>query len=420
MVRSISELGYSAPREIQLKTMPRMLGGQDIIAVGPEGSGKTTAYVLAVLNRFNYAPDGVPQVLILVPDEEKVEKVMAQFNAINKNKSIVIAGLHAGAGLEAQMDTLADGADIVIATPDRARAIYLKLGLNLNKIEVLVIDDAEQIVKQGLQLPVTELANSITKAQHLVFTQVLHDKLSRMIDPFMKLPAVIEVEGNEAAKLNMHSQVLYHVPNFGTKLNLLILFALDEELFTKMVVFANTRQTIEKLYQSLYNPENNFAALFKPHQPGINGFGSIADFIADPQIRVLIIANEDEVAIDVSGAPFVLHFDLPDDKELFINRLLNEGQETADETMGITFATDLELAQVRKIEQATGQKIPVADLPEELVIAEDKKPRQQDTGAKKDDPTIGAAFHEKKASNSKNYNYSSGEKARMNKKKKYG
>jgi ATP-dependent RNA helicase RhlE len=149
LVRSANEAGYTQPKEIQLKTLTRIIGGQDVIAIGPEGCGKTTTYVLSTLNRFNYAPDGVPKVLILVPDKEQVLAVMEQFELLNKNKSISIVGLYVTPGTEAQMDALADGADIVVATADRARSIYLKLGLNLNKMELLIVDDADQQIKRG-------------------------------------------------------------------------------------------------------------------------------------------------------------------------------------------------------------------------------------------------------------------------------
>ncbi|WP_431200520.1 DEAD/DEAH box helicase [Mucilaginibacter sp. P19] len=148
LLRSVNEAGFANPKELQLKTINRIIGGQDIIAIGPEGSGKTTTYVLGVLNRFNYAPEGVPRVLVLVPEKEQVFAVIEQFDRLNKNKSIRIVGLYVTPGFESQMDELADGADIVVATPDRARAIYLKLALNLNKVDLLVIDDADQIVKK--------------------------------------------------------------------------------------------------------------------------------------------------------------------------------------------------------------------------------------------------------------------------------
>jgi ATP-dependent RNA helicase RhlE len=405
---------------VQLKTLSRIIGGQDVITVGPEGCGKTTTYVLAVLNRFNHAPDGVPQVLILVPTQEHVEAVIARFDELNTNKSIAIVGLYAAPGIEAQMDALADGADIVVATPDRARAIYLKLGLNLNKVELFIVDDAELIVKQGLQLQVVELANSITKAQRLVFTEVLHDKLHKMIAPFMKLPATVEVEEIGETSLELHPQLLYHVPNFGTKLNLLSLFMQDEELFTKTVVFVNTRQTAEKIYKTLQNGLKSAVSVFNPWFPAV-GFEAVDDFKQSPVARVLIIVNDEENDVVLNHIPFVIHFELPVEKETFLNRMINNHPDSEEETMALTFTTDLELAMVRKIEQASGQKLPVAELPDELVIAKEKKAAEPEVKSKHktDEPVAGAAFHEKKASNAKTTNYSSGTKAKMNKKRKH-
>ena len=421
LIQSLNAVGYTTPKEIQQKTLARIGGGQDVVVVGPEGCGKTTTYILAALNKFNYTPDGVPKVLILVPDKERIDEVIAKIGELNKNKTLAIVPLFAAPGIEAQMDAMADGADIVVATPDRARAIYLKLGLDVNKIELLVIDDAELIVKQGLQLPVAELAGSIPKCQHLVFTEVLHERLNKMITPFMRQPAIVEVEEVTEVQLDLHSQILYLLPNFGTKLNLLNLFMQDEDVFTKVVLFVNTRPTAEKLYKSLHDRKNT-VALLNSWFFEMDGFTSVEEF-KNAETRILIVVNEDDQQLDLDHIPFLIHFELPVEKEAYISRVVNHWPDVESETMALTFATDLELSAVKKIEHATGQKIPLSELPEDLIIekerttaevAEKKAPK-----AKTDDHTPGPAFHEKKASNAKTYNYRAGLKAKMNNKKKH-
>lgn len=420
LARTLTETGYLYPKEIQLKTLSRIIGGQDVIAVAPEGAGKTSTYIISILNRIKQGFDDAPRVLILVPDKEKVFSVIEQFDALNKNKSIKIVGLYVAPGIEAQMDALADGADIVVATPDRARAIYLKLGLNLNKIDLFVVDDAELIVKQGMQLPVAELANSITKCQHLVFTEVLHQKLDKMIAPFMKLPAIVEVDELGESLLETYEQVLYNVPNFRTKLNLLNLFMLDEELFTKAVVFVNTRATADTVYNSLKQTTKNAVAVLSPMFSETKSVPDIEAFKNDAKLRVLIIANENTATVDLNGLPFIIHFDVPGDKEVFIGRIIKTAAN--EDTLAITFATDIELVTIKKIEQAIGKKMLPAELPDDLVIETERKEKEEapeKVKADKNASATGAAFHEKKAANAKTYNYSSGTKAKMNNKRKH-
>jgi len=420
LARTLTEAGYLYPKEIQLKTLSRIIGGQDVIAVAPEGAGKTSTYIIGILNRIKQGFDDAPRVLILVPDKEAVFSVIEQFDVLNKNKSIKIVGLYVAPGIEAQMDALADGADIVVATPDRARAIYLKLGLNLNKIDLFIVDDAELIVKQGMQLPVVELANSITKCQHLVFTEVMHQKLDKMIAPFMKLPAIVEVDELGESLLETYEQVLYNVPNFRTKLNLLNLFMLDEELFTKAVVFVNTRTTADTVYNSLKQTTKNAVAVLNPMFSETKSVADIEAFKNDAKLRVLIIANENTPAVDLNGLPFIIHFDVPGDKEVFIARIIKTAAN--EETLAITFATDIELATIKKIEQAIGKKMLPAELPDDLVIETERREKEETpekAKADKNAPVTGAAFHEKKAANAKTYNFSSGTKAKMNNKRKH-
>ncbi|MGE6220610.1 DEAD/DEAH box helicase [Nubsella zeaxanthinifaciens] len=425
LVAAMSALGHLSAKEIQSKTMSRILGGQDIIAIGPEGSGKTTTYVLATLMRLKTGGGDAPRALILVPNKEKVLEVIACFNQLNRNSTFKIVGIHADEPIDEQVEELTSGVDIIVAIPSRARAIYLKLGLNTNKIQMLVLDDAADLVKQGLQLPVNELANSIQKCQHLVFTDVMHERLEKMIADFMFMPATIEVDEVLAEKVETYTQLVYHVPNFRTKLNLLNLLLADKEVFDKVVVFVNTRLTAQTLSKDLFDGKADDIFVHKPLFFDEAGFESLEAFKVNEKARVLIVANENFEESSLSGIPFVFHFELPEDRMLYINRVLKK--EDVD-FVALNFIADLELSELRKIEQATGQKMEEADLPDDLLVEDTSKTAKVKTKNAKElerqqaeeEAFKNAAFQPKKESNAKTTNYSSGEKARMNKQKKHG
>lgn len=413
----MNDAGYISAKEIQAKIMSRIIGGQDIIAVGPEGCGKTTTYVLSVLMKLKYSTDEAPKVLILVPDGERVEAVIAEFMLLSKNRNLRIIGLYGTGGMEEEINELLDGIDIVVATPTRARAVYLKLGLNLNRLQTFIVDDAEMIVKQGMQLPVAELARSAGKVQHLIFTTVVHDKLNLMIDQFMNFPVTVEVEDLGEAQAETHELLLYQVPNFKTKINLLNLLLRDDEVFDKVVVFVNTRLTAQKLSKNLHSAKPGAISVLNPLFFDEEGFDHIDDFKDTPEARVLIVANEGFAALDLSGINFMFHFEVPEEKETFLSRVVKGDDH---EVVAITFATDLELPEVRKIEQSMGKKIEVIDLPEDLVVDKAVKAAAVKTKKEVDEgPKGGGAYHEKKESNSKTHNYGIGQKAKMNMKKKH-
>jgi len=422
LITAMTDAGYLTPKEIQAKTMSRILGGQDILAVGPEGSGKTTAYILGVLMRLKYTKDDAPKVLILVADKDRAIAVIDQFISLSKNRDLNIVGLYGTGGVEAEVNELVLGIDIVVATPTRARAIYLKLGLNLSKLQTFIVDDAALIVQQGMQLPVCELARSAGKCQHLVFTEVIHEKLTKMTDQFLNFPTVIEVEDFGDSKTETVTQVLYQVPNYKTKINLLRHLLRDDEVFNKVVVFVNSRLTAQKVAISISSPKEMEFSMFRPLHFDENGFDDFDDFKQSEEARGLVVANQGEGPLNLDGIPFIFHFDVPEEKETFLSRII-KNKENPEEVVAITFATDMELVQVKKIEQSIGQKLELMELPEELLIEKALRPKGFDKNrvvkVKAEEPAGGGAYHEKKESNSKNYNYGIGQKAKMTMKKKH-
>lgn len=363
--------GYLSPKEIQGKLFPRIHGGQDLVAIGPDGCGKTTTCVLAALNKIQYTEEIAPRILYLVPDTETGEAVLDQFHLLNRNRDLRIFGLFAGgSSLDTQVLEVTDGVDIIVATPDRARALYLKLGLNLNKILLFIVDDADLIIKNGLQLPTVELARGIKKSQFLVCSSVMHERLEKLYSNFISLPNIIEVDDLGDNQLNTVDQLLYQVPNFSTKLYLLEMLLADKEVFDKVVVFVNSRFTAETVYKNLAKDFNDEVAVFRASEIADQVVNSLSDFRLTPKLRILIIANEDVSDVNVSEFPCIMHFDIPEDEMAYTQRVLFRENTLADQ-LALTFCTDLELTTVRRLEQIQGKKMQVMDLPEELFIVKE-------------------------------------------------
>lgn len=357
----MTSLGYLSPTEVQLKTMSRIIGGQDVIVVAPTGSGKTTTYVLGVLTRLKYGVEEAPRALVLVSDKEKIAEVAARFELINRNETIRVIALYPDGGIDGQMNALADGADVVITTPDRARKLYLKLGLNLNKVFMFIVDDAAELVKSGQQLPVAELARSIVKCQHLVFTEAVDDRLQKLIDQFMNFPALVEQSGSVEDQGPACEQIVYHVPDDKFKPALLNLLLKDQAVFNKVAVFVNTRLTAEKVFNELFSHWEEEVSVFKSLFYDHPGFGHIDDFKSAAGTRMLIIADELNERVDLDGISVILHLEIPVDKETYLARIM--GLRTNTRSLAISFSTAGELPRLESIEQSLGTTMKVAALP---------------------------------------------------------
>ncbi len=406
---AVSKIGYLAPKELQQKLLPRIAGGQHVVAVAPEGTGKTTTYILAALNKLGFEEEVAPRILILVADIERGQEVLDQLDLLNRNRNLVFYGLFAGKeSIQTQIDELSDGVDIIVATPDRAKATYLKLGLNLNKLHFFIVDDTDIMIKQGMQLPITELAISAKNSRYLIFSNVRHQKFDDFVNRFMHEPQFIEVDGLSNETLQTINQLMYQVPNFRTKLNLLRLLMTDADVFDKTIIFVNSVFTAQTVLKEL---EESHATQVLLHDP--QGFSDkksvVKEFQQNPALRMLILVNTDEEDFNVAAIPSIIHFDIPENTDFYLKYVLIN--EENPEQLSIIFSTDIELSIIRKIEQKQGKHIQVLDLPDNLYLEKDTVRKK---AAKPEiDKSQGGAFHEKKPENSKTHNYSGREKVRL-------
>jgi hypothetical protein len=415
MLEAMEEAGMTSPKAIQELTMPRINGGQDIIGVGPAGIGKTTTYVLSVINKLKFALEEAPRALVLVADKDKVTSTVEAFQSLSKNTNLRTVGFVAGVGMEPQMDALADGVDIIVGTPDRIRSLYLKLGLNVNKLQMFILDDAHELIKQGFQLPVLELARSLPKCQHLVFTEVMHEKLSKLIDPFLNFPFFAEVEEIPESTVEVFDQSLYVVPNFKTKLNLLNLLLLDKEQFFKTLILVNSKTSLDKVFQRLQQVFKEEVILFKPSNFHVDGCDSIEEFVGTKKWRLMVGQLQPEL-INIKTLPQVIILEIPV-AETYLE-LIRKEPGLSENPFFVAISTELELSSIKKVEVASNKKMKAIELPQGLRIETDNQkvgldPEKSKTPIKEEKQIGDAAFHEKKASNAKTYNYGYKDKMKM-------
>lgn len=193
LAAALYEHGFEEPKPLQLKCIPKINGGADVIGVGPDGSGKTSTILMGVIQKLGSAFEDAPRALILVPNEEKALAIFEQFKLLSYNTDLRAEVVYESGKIDKQAEAIYFGTDIVIATPRRIMEIYIRKNLNITKIKLLAFDDAETLVKENILSYLERLSLSLPKCQHLLFTKELNAKVEKIIDKFLIAPTVVEV-----------------------------------------------------------------------------------------------------------------------------------------------------------------------------------------------------------------------------------
>lgn len=403
---ALNSKGIHHPTAVQAQTINRIVGGHDVVATAPEATGKTTAVVMGVISKLIYAKGDAPRALILVPTQDKVEDLVVLFEELGVNTDLRVETIRKGSNFDFMRDILAEGVDVVIATPERLQPFYYKTGINITQIEIFVIDGADHITRLGTHTATKQLGENVPeKAQHVVFTEVIHPKVEHMIEDFLRFPAFIEVKVDKQVDLEIIDSLVYEVRNFKTKLNLINVLANDAVTYHKMLVFVNNKLNASKVYKSLEKRNSGQVVLLNAPFFDQRSVSNLEDFKEEEYYRICVVSTEDlEQTLDLGGVSHLIHFDLKDDKDTIINRIVKQ-ENTLKDALALFFATENEVSTLRKIEQTVGISITIEELPIGTIIEGDaERVELEEESVLSDDPNKGA-FHKKKEKNSKDYNY---------------
>jgi superfamily II DNA/RNA helicase len=190
---ALIEAGITSPLPLQEKSISKLNAGQDMFGVGPKGIGKTTTAIITTIQKLKEEFEDAPRALIIVATHEKALEMKDRFRVLGKNTSLRYACAIEGIKIEKQFEEIYIGTDVIIGTTKRIMDIYFKHGLNLNKLKLFILDDAESQIKDAQQGNVDRLIQSLPKCQHLVFVNELNPKIEKLTSKLMVNPFIVEI-----------------------------------------------------------------------------------------------------------------------------------------------------------------------------------------------------------------------------------
>lgn len=397
---AVNELGYESPSEIQEKVIPRVLGGQDVIGIAQTGTGKTAAYVLPLLQLLKYPQGDEPRALILVPTKELVVQVEEQIQSLCKYTELRYVALYGGVGPKTQIEAIKKGVDIIVATPGRFLEIYAKRVIIPKKIKHVVLDECDRMMDMGFWPQLREIQEKLPqKKQQLLFSATFPERVERIADNFLLFPSRVEVTP-QATPATTVEQRVYMVPNFKTKLNLLM-HLLEGDEMKRVMVFVRTKADATSMGK--FMERSNVGEIrFLHSNIGQNSrMNAIKDF-KDGNVRILVSTDVTARGIDVFEVSHVVNFQVPGHYEDYVHRIGRTGR--AFKTgVAISFVDQSEEYHLTNIQKIIRQTIPVFEIPE-VVHIEKTEPEEKQEQAREidrqkrlDDPDFKGAFHEKKS-----------------------
>ena len=405
LLNAIADAGYEVPSPIQEQAIPLVLEGHDVLGIAQTGTGKTAAYVLPLLMRITYAQGMHPRALIWAPTRELVMQIGAALGELAKYTDLRHIAIYGGLGPKTQIEALQKGVDIVVATPGRFLDLYLRGEIVVKQLTTLVMDEADKMMDMGFMPQINRILEVIPrKRQNLLFSATFPAKVERLSENFLEAPIRVEVTP-QATTAERVKQIIYELPNFKTKINLLELLVQDAAQFERGMVFVRSKETAENIYKFLKRKVVTEEEVRVIHaNKGQNTRINAMEAFKDGNVRILIATDVAARGIDVTQVSHVVNFDVPLIYEDYVHRIGRTGRAN-QEGNAITFVTLADDYHIAKIEKIIRMTVPRIPLPEALEITETPFEEQQemlrelDNQRRKDDPTFKGAFHEKKNKN---------------------
>ena len=362
LLRAIEKQGYDKATPIQEQAIPLVLEGKDILAGAQTGTGKTAGFTLPVLqrlqNKYSEGDKRHPKVLVLTPTRElaaQVHESVRDYGAYLPFRSAVIFG---GVSINPQKQKLIKGVDIVVATPGRLLDHVQQRSIDLSKIEILILDEADRMLDMGFIRDIQKILKVIPRQrQTLLFSATFSREIKTLASEFLQQPSEIQVTPENTA-VELVSQIVYPVDKMRKRE--LLSHKIGEESWQQVLVFTRTKHGANKLAEQLGKDGITAAAIHGNKSQGART-KALANFKAG-DVRVLVATDIAARGIDIDKLPHVVNFELPNVPEDYVHRI-GRTARAGQQGHAISLVCVDELKLLRDIEKLLGKGIEKINLP---------------------------------------------------------
>ncbi len=403
--KAIDDLGFVTPTPIQEKSFSVIMSGRDMMAIAQTGTGKTFAYLLPLLKLYKFTPTDTPKIVILVPTRELVVQVVEEVEKLTKYMSVRTLGIFGGVNINTQKKAVYEGIDILVGTPGRVMDLALDSVIRFDDTQKLVIDEFDEMLNLGFRVQLTSILAMMTrnKRQNILFSATMTDEVDAVLNDFFDFPEEVTLAPSGTPLENIQ-QFIYNVPNFNTKVNLLIHLLESDESMERILVFVNNKKISDMLHERIEEHFDGQFGVIHSNKSQNYRLSTMASF-QEGELRGIITTDIMARGLDISNISHVINFEAPEMPELYIHRIGRTGRADATGT-AISFITPREADLITEVEILMNHEIDVIEFPEEVEIStkliEPEKDKQPIKFLLKKPKLDGnGAFHEKAKKNKK-------------------
>ena len=346
-------MGYDEPTPIQKQTIPPIMEGRDVIGVAQTGTGKTAAFLLPILDSLLRGPSHVTRCLILAPTRELAMQIDDARMGLAYHTGLSGCVVYGGAPVIPQVTALKGGADVVTATPGRLLD-HLWHGLpKMDKIEVLVLDEADRMLDMGFLPDIEKILRRLPdNRQNLLFSATMPPEIERLAQKMMNDPVMITV-GPKTRPVDQVRQELYPVD--PSRKNRVLVDLLNRDEMFSVLVFTRTKVGADQVTAGLKKRGVSVAVIHGDRSQA-ERFAALEQF-RQGQIRVLVATDIAARGLDIEGISHVVNYDVPRSPEDYVHRV-GRTARAGESGHAITLVTPEEERDISAIERTINLKIP--------------------------------------------------------------